>query len=64
MLAMRNWRTWVGAVIIVYGLFLMLVGLTTRPANAGVTVLVVLMGAAIAGVGGLFAWRSVRRRAR
>jgi drug/metabolite transporter (DMT)-like permease len=62
MRAMRRWGKWLGAVIVVYGLFLVVVGLVTRPANPGRTVVVVVMGAVIAAVGWLVSWRSVRNR--
>ncbi len=61
---MGNWRRWVGAVIVVYGLFIVLVGLVGDPGNVGMTIVLVIIGAVVAAVGWLFAWRSVRSRAR
>ena len=57
---MGNWRRWVGAIIVVYGLFIVLVGLVGNPGNVGMTVALVIIGAIVAAVGWLFAWRSVR----
>ncbi len=45
-----------------YGLFLVLVGVSTTPGNVGLTIIVILIGMAIAAAGALVAWRAVRPR--
>ena len=58
----RRWGRWIAAVIIVYGLFLILVALTADPGGAGMTVVLSVMGAAIAVVGVILGMRWTRYR--
>jgi hypothetical protein len=60
---MRVARRWIAAVVVVYGLFLVLVGVATGPANVWMTIAVILIGIGIAAFGARLAWRSVRIRA-
>jgi hypothetical protein len=58
--SVRTWRKWTVAMIIAYGLFLVVVGVTTGPGNVGLTVVVILFGLAIAAAGGLLRRRWLR----
>jgi hypothetical protein len=62
MRAVRRWGRWIAAFIIVYGLFLILVGLVGDPGPAGMMVVLVIIGAAIAVLGVVLGLRWTRYR--